>query len=338
MSDLSLPIMKPVSSRNAPLEMQPQEFREVGYQLVDTLADFLGSVSERRIAHDATPAGIQKLLGNGSLPEQGASAASLMGEAAQLLIDHSLLNGHPRFMSYITSSAAPIGALADLLAATVNPNVGAWTLSPMAAEIERQTVRWIAEMVGYPSDSGGLLVSGGNMANFIGVLAARRAKADWDVRTDGLRPSNAGKLLIYTSRETHTWVEKAGDLFGFGTSAIRWIPTDTSLRMNVTELRNQLETDLAAGNRPFIVVGTAGSVSTGAIDPLPAIAEICREHNLWFHVDGAYGAFAAVLPNAPHDLKGLALADSVALDPHKWLYSPLEAGCALVRDALATCA
>lgn len=333
MSDLPLPTMEPVLSRSAPLEMRPQEFREIGYELVNTLADFLGSMSERRSAHDATPAGIRTLLGDGSLPEHGTGAASLIGEAAQLLIDHSLLNGHPRFMGYITSSPAPIGALADLLAAVVNPNVGAWTLSPMATEIERQTVRWIAEMVGYPADAGGLLVSGGNMANFVGVLAARRAKADWDVRTGGLRSSTAGKLLIYTSCETHTWVEKAADLFGFGTSAIRWIPTDTSLRMNVTELRSQLETDLESGNQPFMVVGTAGSVSTGAIDPLPAIAEICQEYNLWFHVDGAYGAFAAVLPDAPDDLKGLALADSLALDPHKWLYSPLEAGCALVRDA-----
>ena len=173
------------------------------------------------------------------------------------------------------------------------------------------------------------------MANFIGVLAARHAKVEWDVRAQGLHAEGSTPLMIYTSSETHTWVEKAGDLFGFGTNAVRWIPTDTELCMSTAELRNQLDEDIAAGFRPFMVIGTAGSVSTGAIDPLPAIAEICREYDLWFHVDGAYGAFAAMLPDAPDDLKGLSLADSVALDPHKWLYSPLEAGCALVRDARA---
>ena len=333
MSHRSPATLTPVSGRNAPLEMQPHEFRELGHQLVDTLADFLGSIPERAITRGATPAEIRGLLGDGPLPTEGTDAAALISEVTHLLIEHSLLNGHPRFMGYITSSAAPIGALADMLAATVNPNVGAWSLSPMASEIERQTVRWIAEMVGFPSDCGGLLVSGGNIANFVGVLAARRARLDWDVRTEGLRSSNGRTPLIYTSRETHTWVEKAGDLFGFGTNAIRWIPADNELRMDVTELRRQLDADIAAGYQPFMVVGTAGSVSTGAIDPLPAIAEVCREYDLWFHVDGAYGAFAAISPDAPDDLKGLVLADSLALDPHKWLYSPLEAGCALVREA-----
>jgi aromatic-L-amino-acid/L-tryptophan decarboxylase len=326
---------KVLEARTAPLNMHVQEFRDIGHQLVDTLAEFLESIPERPVTRESTPASIRTRLGNGSLPTQGSDAAELLNEAAQLLMDHSLLNGHPRFMGYITSSAAPIGALADLLAATVNSNVGAWALAPMATEIERQTVRWIAEMVGYPSDCGGLLVSGGNMANFIGVLAARRAKANLNVRADGIHSQTGGKLLIYASQETHTWVEKAGDLFGFGTSAIRWIPTDAALRMDVAELRRQITDDIESGDRPFMIVGTAGSVSTGAIDPLPAIADVCREHDLWFHVDGAYGAFAAVLPDAPEDLKGLNLADSVALDPHKWLYSPLEAGCTLVRDAHA---
>ena len=313
--------------------MGAQEFREVGHQLVDTLAEFLDSIPDRQITHAATPTGLRQVMGDGPLPEDGTGAATLVSEATHLLMEHSLLNGHPRFMGYITSSAAPIGALADLLAATINPNVGAWTLAPLAPEIERQTIRWIAELIGYPTDCGGLLVSGGNMANFLGVLAARRAKAGWDIRAEGLQATDAEKILIYTSRETHTWVEKAGDLFGFGTHAVRWIPTDADLRMKPTELTRQIEADITAGYRPFMVVGTAGTVSTGAVDPLPAIAAICREHDLWFHVDGAYGAFAAMLPDAPEDLKGISLADSIALDPHKWLYSPLEAGCTLVRNA-----
>jgi glutamate/tyrosine decarboxylase-like PLP-dependent enzyme len=222
--------------------------------------------------------------------------------------------------------------LGDLLAAAINANGGAWQLSPMATEIERQTVRWIAELMGYPADCGGLLVSGGNMANFVGFLAARKAQAQWDIRSEGLRTAEAGQLCVYTSKETHTWVEKAADLYGLGTNAIRWIPTDDRLRMDTAILRQQVAADREAGNLPFLVVGTAGSVSTGAIDPLPELAAFCREQELWFHVDGAYGGFAAMLPDASADLKGLAEADSVAVDPHKWLYAPLEAGCVLVRN------
>ncbi|HSK38732.1 MAG TPA: aminotransferase class V-fold PLP-dependent enzyme, partial [Arenibaculum sp.] len=236
----------------------------------------------------------------------------------------------PRFWGYITSSAAPIGALGDFLAATVNPNVGGWPLSPMATEIERQTVKWIAELIGYPSDCGGLLVSGGNMANFVGFLAARKARAGWDIRAHGT--AGDSPLRVYASEETHTWSQKAADLFGLGTDSIRWIPTDGRLRLDTGKLLAQIKKDRQAGARPLLVVGTAGSVSSGAIDPLPEIASICRDHELWFHVDGAYGGVAAVLPEASADLRGLRLADSVAVDPHKWLYAPIEAGCTLVRN------
>ena len=175
-----------------------------------------------------------------------------------------------------------------------------------------------------------MLVSGGNMANFVCFLAARTAKAGWDVRETGLGGSHP-RLIVYASTETHTWIQKAADLFGLGTDAIRWIAVDGHQRMNTAELRRQIEADRARGERPFLVIGTAGSVSTGAVDPLPEIGAICREHDLWFHVDGAYGALAAAVPGAPSDLGGLAAADSVAVDPHKWLYAPLEAGCVLVK-------
>jgi len=317
--------------RRAGLEMAPEEFRALGRELVDRIADFLASLPQRPVTAGRSPEAIQAALGSrDGLPEQGAEPADLLRQAADLLFDHSLFNGHPRFWGYITSSAAPIGILAELLAAAVNPNVGAWTLSPMASEIEAQSVRWIAELIGYPRDCGGLLLSGGNMANFVCFLAARRAKADWDVRTAGI--SGGRPLRIYTSRETHTWIQKAADLAGLGTDAIRWIATDARLRMETGALRRQIQEDRAAGARPFLLVGTAGSVSTGAIDPLPELAEIAREHELWFHVDGAYGGFAAVCEDAPADLHGLDRADSIAVDPHKWLYAPLEAGCALVRD------
>jgi len=318
--------------RRAPIEMSPEEFRAAGHRLVDRIAEFLESIPKRPVTPAESVEKVRAALGDGRIPEKGVDAQRLVEEAATLLAEHSLLSGHPRFWGYIFSSAAPIGALGDFLAAAVNPNTGAWNLSPIATEIEAQTVRWIAELIGYPADCGGLLVSGGNMANFVPFLAARQAKLDWDARAHGLTAKDGKRLRVYCSAETHTWIQKACDLFGLGTEAIRWIPTDDELRMDLAALVKQIEEDRRNGEFPFLLIGAAGSVSTGAIDPLPRLAEIAREQNLWFHVDGAYGALAAALPDASADLRGLALADSVAVDPHKWMYAPLEAGCALVRD------
>jgi aromatic-L-amino-acid decarboxylase len=317
--------------REAPLEMSGDEFKKLGHALVDRIAAFLDTLPDRRVTNADSPQTIRSLLGPDALPEKGAEADTLLGETASLLIEHSLFNGHPRFWGYITSSAAPIGALADLLAASVNPNVGAAALSPVASEIEAQSIRWIADLIGYPRNCGGILVSGGNMANFTCFLAARRTRASWDVHKEGM--SGGKRLVVYATQETHTWIEKAVELFGLGAAAIRRAKTLANQQMDVASLEQLIAEDRAAGHEPFMVVGTAGSVSTGVTDPLPRIAEICRRHQLWFHVDGAYGAPAAVLPDASAELLGLRDADSVALDPHKWLYAPLEAGCALVRDS-----
>jgi len=325
---------EPPRQRRAPLELSADEFRELGHALVEDVTSFLETLPQRPVAPGERPPEVRALLPPGGVPPRGIDPGELLTEAARLLFDHSLFNGHPRFWGYITSSAAPIGALADLLAAAVNPNLGGWPLSPVASEIEAQTVRWIAELVGFPADSGGILVSGGNMANFVCFLVARRACAPWDVRAEGMRGA-PGRTRVYASAETHTWIEKAADLFGLGTDAIRWIETDDRQRMDAAALEAAIDDDREAGDVPLLVVGTGGSVSTGAIDPLPDLRRICDERSLWLHVDGAYGAFAALLPDAPSDLKALATADSVALDPHKWLYAPLEAGCALVRDAEA---
>src|SRR5215470_9047715 len=170
------------------------------------------------------------------------------------------------------------------------------------------------------------------MVNMVCFLTARAAKASWNVRDLGVAGDSARKLRVYASAETHTWIHKAADCSGFGHASIRWIAVDKKLRMDVDALRRQIEADVAAGDVPCLVVGTAGSVSTGAVDPLADIAALCREYGVWFHVDGAYGGFAACVPQAHDDVRGLCLADSVAVDPHKWLYAPLEAGCALVRD------
>lgn len=316
------------SERRAPLEMNPEAFRRAGHRLIDQVADFLDSLPQRPVTAGNPPSVIRKRLGQMPLPRQGADPQELLAETAELLFENSLFNGHPRFLGYITSSAAPIGALADLLAATVNPNVGAWTLSPMATEIEWQTIRWIAEMVGYPRECGGVLVSGGNMANFVGFLTAMHHMNIREKPT-----TSAGQPRIYASQQTHTWLQKAVEISGLPQDSVRSIATDSHFRMRTAALRQAIEADFRAGDRPFLVIGTAGSVSSGAIDPLPEIAALCREFNLWFHIDGAYGAFAAALPDAPPELQALHSGDSLALDPHKWLYAPLEAGCALVKEA-----
>jgi aromatic-L-amino-acid decarboxylase len=320
--------------REVPLGMEPEKFREIGYRLIDRIAEHLGAMPDGPVTPGSSPEAVREVLGAGRpLPDLGAESGQLLEEAAELLFSESLFNGHPRFFGYITASPAPLGMLADLLASAVNPNVGGWTLSPMASEIEGQTVRWIAEMIGYPTECGGLMVSGGNMANFVGFLAARAAAgARWRIRETGLSGPGSAPLRVYCSSETHTWIEKAADLFGLGTDAVRLIRTNGELRMDPDEVRSAIREDRSAGKLPFLVVGNGGSTSTGAVDPLQELGDLSRKERVWFHVDGAYGGFAARVPGAPADLAALSMADSVAVDPHKWLYSPLEAGCALVRS------
>jgi glutamate/tyrosine decarboxylase-like PLP-dependent enzyme len=318
------------------LDMPADEFRRVGHALIDEIAAFYDSLRERPLTRSSTPADIRALLGADELPEEGAAAGELLRDIAPLLFDHSLHNGHPRFLGYITSSGAPLGALADLLAAAVNANLGKWDLSPIASEIETQTVRWLAEFIGYDPECSGIMVSGGNMANILGFIAGRTAKAPWDLRTEG-NYGDPRRLTAYVSRETHTWVQKAADVCGLGADGVRWVDTDAEGRLRVDKLREQVAADREAGRLPFLGVATAGSVSTGVVDPVRELAALCRDEDLWLHADGAYGAPAAVLPEADEDLRALDLADSVALDPHKWLYCPIEAACTLTRnpDALS---
>lgn len=311
--------------------MTPAEFRSVGHDLVDRVSEFLDSLPDMPVTRGEKPSQLQRQLKSRKLPKSGSPTQAIIKEAAELLFDHSLFNGHPRFWGYITSSAAPIGALGDFLASSVNPNVGAWDLSPMATEIEKQTLGWIAEMIRYPPHSGGIFVSGGNMANLVGFWVARTSKAKWDVKKRGLQGGRETPL-IYGTKETHAWLLKAADLSGFGTDAIRWVRLDKKSRMVASDLEKKIRNDIRRGRLPFMVVGTAGSVQTGAVDPLSEQAEICKKYGLWFHVDGAYGAFGAVLPELAGAYAGMSRADSIALDPHKWLYAPLEAGCILVKN------
>jgi glutamate/tyrosine decarboxylase-like PLP-dependent enzyme len=239
-----------LKNRTAAIEMVPDEFRALGHELVDSLADWLAKMPNGLVTKDESVADIRRVLGSErGLPDAGEEAAQVLREAANLLFEHSLFNGHPRFFGYITSSPAPLGALGDFLAAMINQNVGAFRLSPLATEIEAQTIRWIAELIGYPDNCGGLLVSGGNMANFVCFLAARAAKAAWDVRTKGL--AGHPRLVAYASTETHTWLQKAADMFGFGSDSIRWIPVDDNQRMNPAMLESQIDRDLALGDLPW---------------------------------------------------------------------------------------
>lgn len=317
--------------RKSPLEISNNDFKTIGYHLVDNIANLNSTIGDKPVTTNQKPIQLQELLGDQSLPEKGTSADELLRKATDLLFNQSLFNGHPKFMGYITGAAAPIGALADMLASAVNPNVGANALSPIATEIEKQTVQWLAEFIGISSDYGGVLVSGGNMANFTAFLAGRTAKAPKQIKKTGI----AGlpkKLTMYCSKSTHTWIDKAAILFGHGTNAVRWIETDADNKMNLKALEIAITSDIIDGYEPFFVVGTAGDVSTGTVDNLEGIGEICKLYHLWFHIDGAYGVPANILPELESTFKGIKEADSLAIDPHKWLYSPLEAGCTLVKN------
>src|SRR2546423_2298134 len=200
-----------MDQHKSPIDIDASLFREAGHQVIDDIADFLSSISSYPLTNAPTSKLLQEKLPK-KMPSAGTDPLTLLKETWQLLVENSLFNGHPRFWGYITSSPAPIGMLGDLLASSLNSNCGAFVLSPMATEIEKQTIQWLAELIGYPAGDG-IMVSGGNMANFVGFLAARKTKANWDIRKFGLQPSQ-GKWRIYTSSETHTWVNKAADLFG----------------------------------------------------------------------------------------------------------------------------
>lgn len=321
----------PPAPRSTEIELDPALFRRLGHQLVDRIADFNSSLPDHPVTSAADPQTIREALnGVGSDSARGAAPETLLARTTDLLLKHSLFNGHPRFWGYITSSPAPLGVLGELLAGAVNANVGAQILSPVATEIEREVVLWIGKFIDYPAGAG-LLVSGGNAANHVAFIAAMRAACGAQIRSAGLRGLDAD-LVVYASRETHTWLQKSANISGLGTDSIRWIEADSDGRVRIDATARAIREDLECGLRPFLVVGSSGTVSTGVIDPLDDLADLCEEFRLWFHVDGAYGGLAATVPEVKDQFEGLGRADSVAVDPHKWLYAPLEAGCTLVKN------
>ena len=315
--------------RNVPFNLSAEDFAESGLMLIQKINTLIQELPDRKVTAGESVSEVRSMISQYQLQEKGIDQKELLDDISSKLIEHSLFNGHPRFMGYITSSPTPVGILSDLLASTINPNVGGWDLSPVASEIEKQVISWIADLIGYHKDCGGILVSGGNMANIVPFFAARKAKANADLRENGW---DGPSYRVYCSAETHTWIQKAADLSGMGTKAVRWIECDEDQRMRVDVLERAIKEDISDGYQPFMVVGTAGSVSTGALDPLRVIQKIASAYDLWFHIDGAYGAPVASLENAHPDFRAFADADSIALDPHKWLYSPLEAGCVLVKE------
>jgi glutamate/tyrosine decarboxylase-like PLP-dependent enzyme len=311
------------------LDWEPKRAREIGERALDIWEELLERLPGLPIARDETQPQVRAAVTR-PVPEEPLSLDELAAYLREVVLEHSMYPGHPGFMAYISGTGTVPGAAADLIAAAVNQNAGGWLLSPAATEIELHLTRWFAGQFGLPASAGGMLTSGGAMANFIGLKAARDAKAGWDVRREGILAGP--QLVIYASDEVHATTHRAADMLGIGRNFVRAVETDDDYRMRVTALREAIAADVAAGLRPIAVTGTAGTVATGAVDPLDEIADVCAEHGLWFHVDGAYGGPAVLVPELRPLFAGIERADSIGFDPHKWLYTPHSGGCVLVRD------
>ena len=302
--------------------------RELTGAMLDLWCELLDRMGELPVSRPLDAAGVARAAAL-PVPEQPLSVPELADLLRPLVLAHSTLCGHPGFMAYVSGSGTVPGAAADLLAAGFNPNVGGWTLSPAATELELHLMRWLAGQFGLPAGAGGLMTSGGAASNLTALKAARDARTEEDVRQDGV---GGLRLVLYASAEAHATIAEAADMLGLGERAVRAIATDDGYRMRIDDLRRAVAADLAARMHPFAVVATAGTTATGAIDPLPEVADLSAEHDLWLHVDAAYGGAAALAPELRPLLQGIERADSIAFDPHKWLYTPQSSACLLARD------
>ena len=263
------------------------------------------------------------------LPHRATPAEAVYNEFRRLVLPYSTGNLHPRFMGWVHGGGNPVGMLAEFLAAGLNANLGGRDHAPI--EVEKQVIRWAADMLGFPPQASGVLVTGTSVANLIGLLVARSACLGPRVRRSGVGGSG---LIAYTSAAAHGCLPRALEMAGLGSQALRMIACDGHGRIRLDDLARQVERDLDEGLRPFLVVGTAGTVDIGAIDNLTGMADFAAQHGLWFHVDGAFGAIAALSPTLRPLLAGIERADSVAFDFHKWAQVPYDAGCIVVRDAV----
>ena len=333
-------------ARAATLDLPAEELRDLARLFVDLAGEYIAKPEALPVFPDTSAAQTAGLFGR-ELPLEPVGMGALARGCAEVL-RHSRQNGHPRMFGYVASPAAPAGAYASLLASALNSNVTSWRSAPSATAVERTVVRWLAEMIGYAGRGvnetcGGLMTSGGSMANLNALFVAHRSKAREFIDGDGARvgapdPSRAGlwnagaPMTLYASDQVHLSIPKAADVLGLGRDNVRVVPSDSDFKIDVRALRELIEGDTEKGLRPFCVVASAGTVSTGAVDPLVELARVARERSLWFHVDGAYGALAASAETKRALFDGLEEADSVSLDPHKWLYTPLGCGCLVYRE------
>ena len=325
--------LRKASSAAAEESLDPDDWAEVqalSRQIVDDAVGYLRDVRDRPIWQDM-PAEVKAFFTT-PLPRSPAPLSEIYREVAENVMAYPMGNVHPRFWAWYMGSSNFTGALGDFLAAIQGSNLGGGNHA--AAYMDQQVVDWCKEMVGFPASASGTLVSGGSMANIIGLTVARNVKAGIDVREHGVAAIEK-PLRFYGSDQLHSCHRKAVEALGLGNRALRRISTDADLRIDIAALRTAIAEDRAAGFQPACVIGTAGTVNTGAIDDLQALASLAEEEDLWFHVDGCIGALIAIAPENAFRVAGIERADSVALDPHKWLHTPFEAGCALVRDASA---
>jgi glutamate/tyrosine decarboxylase-like PLP-dependent enzyme len=308
-------------------DLPPEEVRRLGRLAADAVAEHRARLLERPVFGKVGPLAS---LFDEPLPVEGLPADDVLTLVRERILTHPFGNSHPRFFAFINATADPLGTVADYLAAALNPNC--WGGDHAAVHVEAQVMRWIAEILGLPKTAEGILASGGSMANFIALAAARRATTPGNVREEGTGAEGRLRIVVYASDQVHNCVDKSVDLLGIGLRHLRKIPCDDRFLIRMDLLRQAVATDRRAGLLPAIVVGNAGTVNTGSIDPLEEIADFCKRESLWFHADGAYGGLAMVSPTLRPLFAGLERAHSVAADPHKWMYVPYEAGAALVRE------
>ena len=311
------------------LAWSPQQAEDLGTRVLALWTELLERLPAEPVTSGSTPARAAPALAL-PVPEEPMPVDHLVAHLRELTFEHSLHMGHPAFFAYICGAGTVPGAATELLAAGLNPCLGGYRLGPGAAEIELHLTRWLAERFGLPAGAGGMIMTGGAMANFVGLKCARDQRLGLDVREQGVRAF--APVAIYASEEAHVVIRRAADMLGLGASAVRAVAVDDEQRMRVEALRDAIARDRADGVHPLAVVGTAGTTTTGSIDPLVEIAAVAAEHGLWLHVDAAYGGAAILSDELRGQLAGIELADSLAVDPHKWLYTAQSAGCVLVRD------
>jgi aromatic-L-amino-acid/L-tryptophan decarboxylase len=313
------------------IDLSPEEFRQLGYRAVDLVAEQLAKLADAPV-RQPVPADLRERLMHQPTPETGLDPAQIIDLVADLVLPYPMGNVSPRFFAWVNSPSAPMAIIAELLAAAHNPSVAGGDHA--ATYIEHGVLNWIKSFFGFPDDSGAILTSGGSVANLIPLAVMRFVKASGNVRAQGFNGEST-PMVVYTSTQGHSCIEKAVELLGIGSDYLRKISVDAEFRMNVDALKAQITADRAAGLHPVCVAASGGTVNTGAIDPLDAIADICEAEDLWLHVDGAYGGFGILAEQTAGLYAGIERADSLAVDPHKWLYMPVECGCAIVRDKQA---